>query len=268
MRATDFFREKRVFTRGEFLAARVADGQANPRTADSLLNKHIASGDVVHVRRGLYALATSPKVDADPFLIASKAASDAAVAYHAALQFHGKAYSVWHRYSFVTTKNVKPFSFGSSDFVPVALPRALRAHKDLGGGIKAEPHAGQSVRVTTLERTLVDVLDRPQLGGGWEEIWRSLEGVDFFDLDAVADYALKLDTVITIARVGYFLDQHREALFVTDAHLKPLLARAPRQPLYFDQRKRQGGTLVKRWNLIVPKHVQDRSWEETTNALA
>jgi predicted transcriptional regulator of viral defense system len=112
------------------------------------------------------------------------------------------------------------------------------------------------------------VLDRPQLGGGWEEIWRSLESVDFFDLDAVTDYALKLDTVITIARVGYFLDQHREQLFVTDEHLKTLLVRAPRQPLYFDQRTRQGGTLVKRWNLIVPKRVQDRSWEETTNALA
>src|SRR3990170_6056051 len=100
MRATDFFRDRRVFTRGEFLAARVADGQANPRTADSLLTKYVASGDVVHVRRGLYALATSPTVDADPFLIAGKAASDAAIAYHAALQFHGKAYSVWHRYSF------------------------------------------------------------------------------------------------------------------------------------------------------------------------
>jgi predicted transcriptional regulator of viral defense system len=268
MRAAAFFREKRVFTRGEFLAARIADGQTNPRTADSVLNKHIASGDLVHVRRGLYAVATGAKTEADPFLIAGKAALDAAVAYHAALQFHGKAYSVWHRYSFVTTKNAKPFSFGSSDFVPVALPRALRAHKDLGGGIKVEPHAGQSIRVATLERTLVDVLDRPQLGGGWEEIWRSLESVDFFDLDAVTDYALKLDTVITIARVGYFLDQHREQLFVTDEHLKTLLVRAPRQPLYFDQRTRQGGTLVKRWNLIVPKRVQDRSWEETTNALA
>jgi len=43
-----------------------------------------------------------------------------------------------------------------------------------------------------LERTLVDVLDAPEHGGGWEEIWLSLESVEFFDLDAVIEYALKL----------------------------------------------------------------------------
>ncbi len=268
MRAADFFRENRVFTRSEFVAARVADGQMNARTADSVLHKHVAAGEIVHVRRGLYALARGPTTEADPYLIASKAVPDATVAYHAALQFYGKSYSVWHRYSFLTAANVRAFCFGASDFTAVALPRALRGYQDLGGHIKLEPHGGQHVRVTSLERTLVDVLDRPRLGGGWEEIWRSLEGVDFFDLDAIADYALKLDTVITIARVGYFLDQHREQLFVRDEHLKPLLARAPRQPLYFDERKAQSGTLVKRWNLIVPKRVQDRSWEELPDALA
>lgn len=268
MRTADFFHDNHVFTRSEFLAARVADGKMNPRTADSILNKHLASGDIVHVRRGLYAIARGPTTEADPFLIAGKAAPDATIAYHAALQFHGKAYSVWHRYSFVTAANIRPFSFGGSDFVAAAPSRTLRARKDLGGHIKVEAHAGQSVRVTTLERVLVDVLDRPRLGGGWEEIWRSLEGVDFFDLDAVADYALKLGKVVTIARVGYFLDQHREQLFVKDEHLKPLLARAPRQPLYFDERKAQSGTLVKPWNLIIPKRVQERSWEETADALA
>ena len=36
---------------------------------------------------------------------------------------------------------------------------------------------GLPIRVTGLERTLVDVLDRPALAGGWEEAWRSWEGV-------------------------------------------------------------------------------------------
>jgi hypothetical protein len=46
------------------------------------------------------------------------------------------------------------------------------------------------LRVAGLERTLVDVLDRPDLSGSWEEIWRSLESVEFFDLDKVVEYAL------------------------------------------------------------------------------
>src|SRR3970040_2338540 len=50
--------------------------------------------------------------------------------------------------------------------------------------------------------------------------------VEFFDLDAVASYAVKLGSALTAARVGFFLEQHREALMVEDKHLEPL--RCPR----------------------------------------
>ncbi|MDO8723214.1 MAG: hypothetical protein Q7J31_13475 [Syntrophales bacterium] len=55
------------------------------------------------------------------------------------------------------------------------------------------------VRVTGLERTFVDVLYRPDLSGSWEEIWRSLETVEFFDLDKVAAYVVLLGNATTAA---------------------------------------------------------------------
>jgi predicted transcriptional regulator of viral defense system len=119
-----------------------------------------------------------------------------------------------------------------------------------------------TVRVTGYERTLVDVLDSPDYGGGWEEIWRSLESVEFFDLDFVVDYALRLGTALTIARVGFFLEQHRAELMVEQRHLEALRARAPKQRQYFERRQRKGGKLVHRWNLIVPNEVLERSWAE------
>ena len=66
--------------------------------------------------------------------------------------------------------------------------------------------------MTGLERTLVDVLNRPDLTGSWEEIWRSLESVEFFDLDKVAEYVHLLGNATTAAKVDFFLEQHREAL--------------------------------------------------------
>ena len=81
--------------------------------------------------------------------------------------------------------------------------------------------------MTTLERTLVDVLDMPRHGGGWEEIWRSLESVEFFDVDAVTDYALKLGSAVTVAKVGFFLEQHREELMLEESHLKRLQEHVP-----------------------------------------
>lgn len=49
-----------------------------------------------------------------------------------------------------------------------------------------ERHAGGVVHATTLERTLVDVLDASTNAGGWEEVWRSLAMVEFFDVDKEA----------------------------------------------------------------------------------
>lgn len=81
--------------------------------------------------------------------------------------------------------------------------------------------------MTSLERTLVDVLVRPDLGGGWEEVWRSLESVEYFDLEHLTDYTLKLRSVTAMAKVGFFLEQHRDALMVDESQLARLRMHYP-----------------------------------------
>jgi predicted transcriptional regulator of viral defense system len=166
------------------------------------------------------------------------------------------------RVTYLTRHRAKPFEFQGTEFVPVLLPAILRKRSDDGGEVIEERREGLAVRVTNHERTLVDVLHSPQHAGSWEEIWRSLESIDFVDLDSVAEYALRLESGITVARVGFFLEQHREELFVEDRHLEALRARAPARPTYFDRRRRSGGKLLQAWNLIVPEEVLTREWGE------
>jgi predicted transcriptional regulator of viral defense system len=264
MRSLDFFATHPVFTHAEFVAAHTADGRSE-HTSNSLLAKHVATGRLLRVRRGLYATvpagldpsAASP----DPYLIASKLREDAVVAFHAALAFHGKAYSVWHRHQYLTAERGRPFVFRGQEYTPVQAPLPVRSLPDFGGGVMMRPHAGGTVRVASLERCLVDLLHAPDHGGGWEEIWRSLEMVEFFDLDALTEYALLLRSAVTAARVGFFLEQHREEWMVEERHLLPLLQHAPAQPRYLSPR-REPGKLVRRWNLIVPESVLHRRWEE------
>ena len=264
--ALDFFAQVPVFTHEEFVSAHGGKGRS-AHTANNVLAYHVAVGHLVRVRRGLYASVprgVDPEAAAvDPYLMATKLAADAVVAYHAALQFHGKAYSVSNRFTYLTRHRARPLRFRGAEFVPVQLPAAQRALPDAGGSIVEHRHAGGTARVTTLERTLVDVLDALEHGGGWEEIWRSLESVEFFDLDAVVAYALELGSALTVARVGFFLEQHREPLIVEERHLEALRARAPGQPRYLDQR-RESGKLVSRWNLVVPERVLLRAWAEVS----
>lgn len=263
MDAPTFFDRNPLFTHEEFLAAQKLGGARSVLTSRNLLAHHAAAGRLLRVRRGLYA--TVPRgvdpdaASLDPYLLATKLAPDAVVAYHAALQFHGKAHSVSNRFAYLTRRRLRTLRFRGAEFVAVRCPARLRALPDMGGGVLEQPHAGGRVRVTMLERTLVDVLDAPEHGGGWEEVWRSLESAEFFDLDAVVEYALKLGSSLIVARVGFFLEQHRQGLMVEERHLAPLRAHAPAQPLYLD-RKREPGKLVRGWNLVVPERVLSRTW--------
>jgi len=256
----EFFQTHPVFTHEEYAQSRVG---RSPRTVDSLLRKHVQSRRLARVRRGLY-VSVPPGGAAetvDPYLVATKATEDAAVSHHAALQFHGRTYSMWSQVTFLTRGHTRRFHFGLVEYVPVRPPSAVADLTDMGGGIETVPGGGGHVRVCTCERAMVDVLHTPPLGGGWEEIWRSLEMIEFLNLDAVIAFALRLDSATTAARLGLFLEQHRERLFVEDVHLARLAAHAPKDPRYLDT-SREPGRLIHPWNLIVPKRVLDQSWGE------
>lgn len=258
MKSEEFFQTHPVFTHDEYAESREG---GSPRTVDSLLRKHIESGRIARIRRGLYvsvSFGSSPE-SADPYLIASKASHDAVISHHAALQFHGRSYSIWNQITFLTSSHARGFEFGPTEFKPVRLPVALESHSDVG--IQTLASGGGWVRVCTLERAMVDVLHEPSLAGGWEEIWRSLEMIEFFDLDALISYTLSLESALTVARVGFFLTQHRERLFVEEEHFKRLLLHAPKDPRYFDS-SRTTGRLVHPWNLIVPQFILEQHWEE------
>ena len=262
MSSQEFFATHPVFTHEEF--ARSRDG-GSPRTVDSLLRKHAARGRILRVRRGLYAVvppgAKGDTALVDPYVVATKVADDAVVSHHAALQFHGRTYSIYNRVTLVTRHSIRPFRFGGTEFAPLSPTWAVADLPDMGGGIERVSHGGGEVCVATCERAMVDVLHAPDLGGGWEEVWRSLEMVEFFDLDAVIAYTLALNTAVTAARVGLFLEQHHETLFVEERHLEMLEAHRPGQNRYLD-RRRESGKLVPRWRLIVPERVLKRGWEE------
>jgi predicted transcriptional regulator of viral defense system len=268
MKPTSFFARHPIFRFEEFRAAHQAAGTRSPETTASVLKQHVAAGNLINVRRGLYVRvpegADATTFQVDPFLVASRLTQDAVIAYHSALQLLGKAHSQSQRLIYLSARRTKPFTYQDTEFVPVLVPVVLRRLPDFGGGLRAERRHGLTVRVTGYERTMVDVLDTPKHGGSWEEIWRSLEGIEFVDLDFVVDYALRLASALTVARVGFYLEQHKDELLVEDRHLEALRARAPAQPTYFERRHRKGGKLLPEWNLIVPEHVLTRSWEEVT----
>ena len=261
-----FFRRHPVFT-GEDLSAHLSSkGEVGTRTQESLVSYHTKAERLVRVRRGLFAVIppgeTCDTYPVDPYLVAAKLTGDAVLSHHTALEFHGRAYSVWQHVSYMSSRPLKTLAFRSHVFrgtkFPEALLRAGKEHFD----VLTRERAGMSIKVASLERTLVDVLDRPHFSGGWEEVWRSLESVELFDLDRVVEYTLLLDNATTASKVGVFLEQHRGELMVDERYIQALRERRPKRPHYLDRNRRVSGILMSDWNLIVPVEVAERSWSE------
>jgi predicted transcriptional regulator of viral defense system len=257
-----FLATNQVFTIEDIRSA-LAMGENS--TLNNLLAYHIRRGHLIRIRKGLYYTiprgADANTFPADPYLIAGKMAPDSILAYYTSLGFHGKLHSVRNNFIYITQRKVKPpFIFNDMTFKGVTVPIKTLADSDFG--VESINYQGCKIRVTTLERTFVDVLDRPALINNWEEIWLSLEAIEYFNLQQVLAYAKILNNVTTYARVAFFLDQHREMLGLTEKDLQPFEAFKPKSPHYLDRHSKEANQFISRWNLIVPKSILQRAWEE------
>jgi predicted transcriptional regulator of viral defense system len=259
-----FLSQHDVFTIEELDLFLSKEGSGNPNTRKALLAYYRKQGRILRIRRGIYAVVpfgSSPDSSpVDLYLLASKMTKDAVIGYHTAMEFYGKAHSVFNRLHYFSTQRTSSVKFRSYEIRRVSVPLALIAKDKAMFGVTRFKRSGGELRVSNFERTLVDVLDRPELTGSWEEIWRSLESVEFFDIEQIVEYVLLLQNATTAAKVGFFLEQHKEDLMVDDRHLKPLQKLRPRQPHYLLRGKRRHGRWMKKWNLMVPDEILTQSW--------
>lgn len=232
-----------------------ACGTYTPRTRDRMLAALCAGGALVRVRRGLYACAASNAGGPDPYLVAARLAPDAILCARTALEVHGVVVPNTSQCTYFTrlaTTGRGPVWCGTM-MQPVSHPTALvRAGIPFTETQLVDSKGSSPIRVSTLERAFVDVLDRPRLTGEWPELVQVLGAIAALDLDRVIRYLETLDNATTSAKAGWFLERHQEQFGVTSDTLSRLERLRPRGPHYLSRTRRVSGRYVARWNLVIP----------------
>jgi predicted transcriptional regulator of viral defense system len=273
MAAQSFFATHPVFTVSSLEQHLAETGKATRHNRNRLLGYYRSRGRLLPVRTGLYAVvppgANAGTYPVDSILVSALLRPDAVLGYHSAFAFHGVAHSLREEQVVITRRPLtRPFRFHGITYRTVEPPEQLVKAGQEGIGVERQERQNVPVSVCGLERGLVDCLDRPRLGGGWEEVWRSCEAIPYLDLDLVVRYALLLENATTAATVGYFLQLQEVRWMVTSEHLDRLRAHRPKQPHYLGRRRDEGGRLVNEWNLVVPERIFRRAWEETGEPIA
>jgi predicted transcriptional regulator of viral defense system len=144
-----FFARHPVFTTDEFAAM---NQETKRESKHSLLAYNRRSGRLINIRRGLYAVVpdgmASQSFMVNPYLVAAKATSDAVIAYHSALSFHGYAYSQFNIVTYLTAqKETKRFDFQGTEYVGVTQPRSLSRRRKTDFAVVEADQMGMSRRL-------------------------------------------------------------------------------------------------------------------------
>lgn len=265
----DFFSSCSVFRREDLLDY-FPQYQDKKSALRDLLNYHVEKGHILPVRRHVYAVvppncsAESGAYAVDPFALASKLSKDAVIGYHSALAFYGNLHSERYEYIYITAerKSKSIFEFAGNRYRSTQVPEALKKGHFEEFEVRKLSSINQEVRVTSPERTFVDVLDRPQfLGYDWEEIARSLDKAYLGNPEVLVEYVKLLGSKSTASRVGYFLERVKESAGIEESIIEQVLAYASQTVAYLDPSQKSKNVLSKKWNLMVPLSLDQSDWE-------
>ena len=253
-----FFSATPVFTRADY--ARAVGRAPADKTVTAMLSQHVKAGNIKRISRGLYA--SVPKhADAttwwvDRFLLASRLRPDAVIGYHSALELHGYAYTA--EFDVQAIAPGEPGLFKTTEF----SCRFVRPTTPLGpDSVTTVDRLGQPVPVTTLERTVADLFDRPDLAGGAEELVNSLDLVGRLDADGLAAHLAANGNATAAGAAGWWLESHREHLRVPESALAAIHKLAPRQNRYALGATVGQGQAASGWGVILPRAFVDQRFE-------
>ena len=249
------FARRPVFTLRQAVAALSPEGDRS-RIRDRL-RYHVEQGTLKLIERELYAVVppdAAGAVSVDAFLAAAAVRPDGIFAHHAALELLGVAHSMWRRVTLFTDGRRRPLDLDGVVVRFLAHPKCLRDTGDVRLGTRTVEHAGEVLRVTGPERTLVEGFRDLAEVGGPEELVVSAAGFPTLDLDLLARLLDQYAVASLWSAVGWFLEHHRSAFHVDDVVLARLERRRPRSRRYMVRGSR-GGTLSQRWNLILPPEL-------------
>jgi predicted transcriptional regulator of viral defense system len=253
-----FFSDTPVFDRAQY--ARAVGRETSDKVVTTMLNQHLKAGNIRRIARGVFA--SVPK-HADPatwstdrFLAASRLRPGGVIGYHSALELHGYAYS--EGYDVQVIAPGQPGLLETADFTCrfIKTPAPL-----LDSDVTTVDRLGQSVRVATLECTVADLFDRPDLAGGSEELVSSVDLVGRLDARLVLRRLAVVGNAAAAGAAGWWLETNRDRLGVTDETLGALQALAPRQNRYALGASAGGGKLASRWRVILPDSMLHRTFE-------
>lgn len=185
---------------GLFTKEQINQLTGNPDTAKTLLKNAMQNGYIERIRHNYYAVKSMETGRAIPnrFAIGSEINASAYISHHTAFEYYGMANQV---YGTAYVSSVAKFQDFSHDDVEYKyLPS-----KQKFGIVTPAPH----IKVTDMERTILDNIKDFAKIGGLEELLRCLSMVTVVDEEKLLKYLAEYKSQFLYQKAGYILSRYK-----------------------------------------------------------
>ena len=209
-----------------------------------LCREYQKKGYIEHIKRNLYvaiSLETQQPI-ASRYMIASHISKDATVSYHSAFEFYGYSNQVFYEMQVTSESRFRDFEYDGVTYRRVA-PRITGGVTKING-----------IRVTSLERTVIDSINLFEKIGGLEELLRCLALIPALDEAALTACLAEYESGFLYQKTGYILTAFADSFGLSESFFAMCKSHLPKGKTYLS-RESQGFIWHEKWKLYAPKNL-------------
>ena len=217
----------------------------------NMLQRWQRQGLAMQIRRNLYCMVdpVSGQPTVSKYEIGSRLSESAYISYHTALEYHGIAHQPFNEVMVTSTSRITSFTFDNMDY------SIYQSKLETDGVIS--PKGNPMVKVTDLERTLLDCFDRIDRAGGIEELLHCMESIIRIDENKFIKYLKMYDKAVLYQKTGYLLELIKDKVHISD-HLIETCRIMGKSHVKWLTNDDTSDTFIKEWQLYVPQLITNQ----------
>lgn len=223
---------------------------ANEKQYSNWIALKLKSNTYKKVRNNLYALIDPSTNDiySTKFEIASKISDTSFICYHSALEYYGIANQVFNDVLVGSLTKFNNFTFNDNEFICKSV-KNIKFVNNIGS---------EGIKVSSLEKTIIDCIDNIDLAGGIEEILNALEQTRYVNEYKLLEILKDMNKIFLYQKVGFLFELYNNQLDLSYDFFHECKSRITKKVNYFMQYEFKETELNEKWNLIVPKNIKSR----------
>jgi len=220
----------------------------NKKTAYSQLNRLMKKGLVKKIRKNIYSAVnpTTGQIVATRYQIACAITDSAYISHHSAFEFYGLANQVFYEVHVSSETKFNHFFYDNLTFKYVSS-------RMKEGVVEAKNTTG--VKITDLERTVVDSIKDLNKIGGLDELLNCLQMINYLDEKKLKKYLDIYNTRGLYQRVGYLLDNYRKEMQLSKDFFEYCKSKIGKSRRYLMIDFKKESFYNREWELMVPKRL-------------